>query len=536
MNRSSKKIVMISPPAIALKTQIRKTIPPFGLLTVGATVEERGYNDLLLMDAVVEGFDNIVPDDYEGFIRYGLDYEEIARRVEEYGADFVGITVLFSGMAECGYNVARAIKKRLPNIPICMGGIHLTAVNKQKLMLDEKSLDFVISGEGDITFPDLLDEYFTKKEFENVDGLTWRNPGMRTKDGDAFVVENQRAALINDLDTLPFPAWHKFDMEKYFDINIPFSPFVSSPRVGTIITSRGCPANCNFCFISWTAAKDRGDNKPYRTFSADYTVRMIEHLIENWGIKELQILDDSFTVDYHRVMEIFDRIKKYNLRIEFPNGIRADLPKKLDRRKKMYKAMKEAGVWQVCYSPEHGNQDYLLNYIDKGMDLEQVKHSCDIAHENGFLVHANFIMGFPEETKELRLDTENFARNLDADSFSFSFATPFPGTALYEEVKKKDLFVSDYNKNRVLFDKVNIIPHDIGIKDLYKHVEFLNRDVNEKAQMKRPELTKMKYALIDAKDREIQTNNDRKYHHIKDGEEDLLPTTANYFKERIAGV
>jgi len=532
MNRSSKKIVMISPPAIALKTQIRKTIPPFGLLTVGANVEKRGYDNLLLMDAVVEGFDNIVPDQYDGFIRYGLDYEEIARRVKEFEADFVGISVLFSGMAECGYNVARAIKKILPDMPICMGGIHLTAVNQQQLMNEEKSLDFVISGEGDITFPDLLDEYFGNRKLEEVRGLTWRNDGIQTTEGNSLIVENPRAVLIENLDELPFPAWHKFDMEKYFDINIPFSPFVSSPRVGTIITSRGCPANCNFCFISWTAAKDRGDNKPYRTFSADYTVKMIEHLIENWGIKELQILDDSFTVDYHRVMEIFERIKGYGLRIEFPNGIRADLPKKLDRRRKLYKAMKEAGVWQVCYSPEHGNQDYLLNYIDKGMDLEQVKSSCDIAHEQGFLVHANFIMGFPGETKELREDTEKFARSLDADSFSFSFATPFPGTALYEEVKKKDLFVDDYNENRVLFDKVNIVPHDISIKDLYEHVEFLNRDVNEKAQMKRPELTKMKYELIDKK---LETD-DRKYHHIKDEEKDLLPTTANYLKERIAGV
>ena len=143
-------------------------------------------------------------------------------------------------MAECGYSVARAIKKRLPDLPICIGGIHITAVNKQKLMLEQKSLDFVISGEGDITFPDLLDEYFGNQKLENVRGLTWRNEKIEE------IIENPRASLINDLNVLPFPAWHKFDMEKYFDINIPFSPFVQSPRVGTIITSRGCPANCNF--------------------------------------------------------------------------------------------------------------------------------------------------------------------------------------------------------------------------------------------------------------------------------------------------
>ena len=135
-------------------------------------------------------------------------------------------------------------------------------------------------------------------------------------------------------------------------------------------------------------------------------------------------------------------------------------------------------------------------------------------------------------TKELRLDTENFARSLDADSFSFSFATPYPGTALYEEVKKKNLFVSDYNENRVLFDKVNIVPHDISIDGLYKHVEFLNRDLNETAQKRRPNLTDKKYSLIDKK---IETD-DRKYHHLKEEDKELLPTTANYLKERIGGV
>ena len=518
-DRSAKKIVMVAPRAIALETQIRKTIPPFGLLTVGATIEERGY-DLLCIDSVLEGFEHVVPDSHPGFIKYGLDEHDVAKRIQEYGADFVGISVLFSGMAECGYDIAKAIKKIMPDIPVCIGGIHTTAVGKQELFAEQPDLDFVISGEGDITFPDLLDEYFGEKNLENVKGLTWRNDN-----GDA--IENPRQRLIEQLDVLPFPCWHKFDMEKYYDINIPFSPFVSSPRVGTIITSRGCPANCNFCFISWTAAKDRGDNKPYRTNSADYIVKMIEYMVDAYGIKELQILDDSFTVDYHRVTEIFERIKPLGLRIEFPNGIRADLPRKVDRRRKLFNLMREAGVWQVCFSPEHGNQDYLRDYIDKGMDLEQVKISCDIAHEMGFLVHANFIMGFPGETKELRKDTEDFARSLDADSFSFSFATPFPGTALYDEVKQKNLFTKDYNKNRVLFDKVNIIPHDISIPDLYKHVEFLNRDLNEKAQGKRPELTAKKYALIDARENKIDTN-DRKYHHTN-GE--VLPTTANYFKD-----
>ena len=98
-------------------------------------------------------------------------------------------------------------------------------------------------------------------------------------------------------------------------------------------------------------------------------------------------------------------------------------------------------------------------------------------------------------------------------------------------VKKKNLFVADYDKNRVMFDKVNIIPHDISEKGLFKHVENLNREINELAQDKRPELTKIKYDLLDKK---VETK-DKKYHHKK-SEDNYLPTTANYLKERIAGV
>ena len=197
-DRSAKKIVMVAPRAIALETQIRKTIPPFGLLTVGATIEERGY-DLLCIDSVLEGFEHVVPDSHPGFIKYGLDEHDVAKRIQEYGADFVGISVLFSGMAECGYDIAKAIKKIMPDIPVCIGGIHTTAVGKQELFAEQPDLDFVISGEGDITFPDLLDEYFGEKNLENVKGLTWRNDN-----GDA--IENPRQRLIEQLDVLPFPC------------------------------------------------------------------------------------------------------------------------------------------------------------------------------------------------------------------------------------------------------------------------------------------------------------------------------------------
>ena len=185
---------------------------------------------------------------------------------------------------------------------------------------------------------------------------------------------------------------------------MPHNPFVISGRVGSIMTSRGCPEHCYFC----TSPDYTGT--AFRAMSPERVARQVKDMVEQNDIKELQILDDNFTVNYKRVIAICDGIKDLGLRITLPNAIRADMPMNRKKRFVMYQAMKSAGVEQFGVSVEHGDQDFLNKVTRKRLDLDEVMATCDLAHEAGLLVHANFMIGFPFETAKLRQKTIDFAK------------------------------------------------------------------------------------------------------------------------------
>jgi len=233
---------------------------------------------------------------------------------------------------------------------------------------------------------------------------------------------------------------------------------------------------------------------------------MVQLLVDKFDIKELQIEDDNFSVNYRRVIEICERIKKHKLRITMPNAMRADAPIDRDKRLAMFKAMKEAGWEQIGLGVEHGDQVFLNDVIGKRLNLDEVIATCDLAHEAGLLVHANFMMGFPYETQQHRANTVSFARQLDADSFSLSLATPLPGTVMWEIIEQNDLFVDTYELDKGLPTLVSIKPDGITVDKLEVLVEKVNAELNQIAAQKR-EGTMDKYRLLNNK----STFSDRKY-------------------------
>ena len=425
------------------------------------------------------------------------------KKVKDFNPDFIGISALFSSQTECAFSIARKLKEELPNIPIAMGGNHATEC-RQEVMKDEKSIDFILAGEADLTFPEFIEKYFTGVDHLDVAGLLYRKNGV--------IHENPLPTAVVDLDTLPQPAWHLYDMDTYYDIGMPHNPFLKSKEYGQIITSRGCPAKCYFCSVP------DFNGSAFRYFSAKRVIKDIEKWIEDYSIKELQILDDTFTTDWKRVIEIMNGIKKYQLRITLPNAIRGDHPKNLEHRKRMFNAMAEAGVFQIDISVEHGDQDFLDRVIGKNLDLETIPVTCDLAHEAGMTVHANYMMGFPFENKQNREKTIEHASNLDADSFSVSLCIPLPGTRMANIVDLNGLYVKDFNISRMVLDEVNIKPYDIEPEELKEIAENLNRTLNEKALMKRPE-TLEKYIRFAKQGK--TAGGDRKF-HFSDNPEELI--------------
>lgn len=305
------------------------------------------------------------------------------------------------------------------------------------------------------------------------------------------------------MNELPMPAWHLMDMEMYWKIGMPHNPFMKSKEFLTVMTERGCPEKCYFC----SSASFFGNSGKFRPLNPQKAYDMIEYAVNKFGVKEIQIEDDTFTLNSQRVVEFCKKIKKFKLRITLPNSIRADAPKNLERRLDMFRHMAEAGFEKLGISAEHGDQEFLDKIIQKRLDLNEIVNSIELAHKAGIMVHTNFMMGFPFETKINRDKTINFAKSLKSDSFSISLVAPLPGTKLYEIVKKNNLFMPNFKVDRIVYDVVNIIPHDISPEDLLDLVKKLNAELNAMAIANNPKL-KLYYELI--KNKNII---DRKYSH-----------------------
>ena len=490
------RVALISPQVIGAREQVRKAQPPLGIASLAAVLEKSGCCDLLLIDAVVEDFNNVISvNDNPLFVKFGMSDDKIVDKLMLFEPDLVGISLLFSSQSECSFSLAKAIKKWSPGMPIILGGNNASYMYKE-IMEEHGYIDFILVGEADYTFAEFVEKFFKGENYHKTPGLVWRK-GFQ-------ICKNPKPAFIKNLDRLPIPAFHLYDMEKYFSIGMPHNPFVKSERVGCIITSRGCPQHCYFC------SSPNYFGHTFRYNSSKRIIEMVQSLVDNYSIKEVQIMDDNFTLNYKRVIEICEGLKHLKLRITLPNAIRADRPKNQAKRLKMLKSMYDAGVEQIGISVEHGDQDFLNNVINKDLNLEEVITTCELAHEAGILVHANFMMGFPFEKAINRKRTIEYAKKLDADSFSVSLAAPLPGTRMWDIVEKNELFTKQFDVNRMVYVYVNIVPHDISPEELYKVVDKLNRELNEASQQKRPE-TIEKYKLFNGK----AAHGDRKYHFIK---------------------
>jgi len=225
--------------------------------------------------------------------------------------------------------------------------------------------------------------------------------------------------LIMKLDELPFPALDKVPIEKY---NVPIK---QSKPISNIITSRGCPMECTFCFHT----------SIWRPRSAENVVDEIEWQVKKLGVKEIAVNDDNFTLDQKRAEKICDIIieRRIKVKLQSMNGIRAD---RVDE--KLLRKMRKAGFWMVAVAPESGSED-TLEQVKKNLDLEQVVQVVKWCKELRLATYSFFMIGFPWENREDILKTIGFSRKLDTDFVQFSRVFPIEGTEFYGKIKKNNI-------------------------------------------------------------------------------------------------
>jgi len=316
-------------------------------------------------------------------------------------------------------DIMRSIKAKYPQIKTIVGGVHITAITGEAAK--EGCFDFLVIGEGDKVMPELLSSSSPK----NIEGIAYRNEPSRE------FVFNPRRKLINDLNALPYPAWHLFELNKYKNSRL------SSRRnpVGLLETSRGCAFQCNFC------------NK--LTFGSEHRVKEPRRVVDEMeymlkiGFREIHIIDDSFTQNISRAKEVCAEIIKRNLKFPWSlfSGVRVDM---VDFN--FFKLAKQAGCWQAGFGIETGDQRILEN-INKKTTLSQITNAVKLAKKAGMNTFGFFILALKGETEASIRRTIDFAKNLPLDIAKFDICVPYPGTPYYNELKQEGRIISqDWSK------------------------------------------------------------------------------------------
>jgi anaerobic magnesium-protoporphyrin IX monomethyl ester cyclase len=424
------KVLLLRPPYAIYEQGFEKRIGiPLGILSIAAVLEKEGVPVTL--------FDALVHDDSRDPGLWGASWERIERAVREAGPDVVGVTNQFSQQRHLAVEAARRVKAIDPRIATLIGGPHASV--RPGDFLETGAFDLAVVGEGEDNILDVLDVVQGRAVREAVPGLAWR-------EGDKVRVTPPRR--IENLDNLPFPAYHLVDLERYFDLSIrgigtrPADPFEPPLRDISIITSRGCPFDCVFCSIHGSMGKR------WRANSPAYVLRHVRHLVETYRVELFHFEDDNLTFNRKRFHEILEGLAPLPLLWDMPNGIRADT---LDRE--TLALMKRAHVKEVRVALESGSQRVLDEVIHKHLDLGRAVSVCRECAALRIPVSSFYVVGLPGETRTELDRTLELASLLMSAYGVFphvNIANPLEGTPLFDVCREKGYLVDDGRRDATL--------------------------------------------------------------------------------------
>ena len=333
-------------------------------------------------------------------------------------------------------------------------------------------------GEGETSMIQLVDAILNNKDVSNIPGLV-----KKLSDGKYLINKNNQK---HDLNLLEKPARHLVNMEGYFKIGAFQSAKSRSKRVLSVMCSRGCPEKCTFC----TTPQMWGTNIRWR--STEHIMDEIRNDVKDYNIGEIQFLDDTLTVHKKSLYSLCDELEKLGIPWCTPNGTKVNyhLRSQLD----MYKKMCDSGCYQLTLACESGVQRVLDKLINKRLPLETVYPAIENAKKAGMLAHTFWILGYPGETYEDIEQTVKFAKNSGADSFSFAILNPLPGTPVYRQVLKEDLWWEDRSMDDMLL-RSSLVKVDgfSSPEEFEKYVNEKNMEANLLLKENNPERFNYKY-------------------------------------------
>jgi len=398
-------------------------LPPLGIAYIAAVLEKNGH-EVGIVDAIA----------------LNLNRNEVKERILQFRPTLVGITMMtpsFPGALE-----AAQIAKECGTL-VVVGGPHLAIYPRETLSYP--FIDYGAIGEGEYTLIELIKALEEGREVSTIKGLVYKE--------DHKILVNE-ARIVEDLDQLPYPAFHLLPMAKY-------SSIIGLKPVTTMISTRGCPYRCGFCFKS-------PSDKKYRVRSPEHVVEEMEYLVKTYGVKEIMFYDDVMTLQKERIVEICEEIILRGLHVKWETPTRINVVDK-----ELLQLMNQAGCIRLRYGIESGDPK-ILELMQKKISLAQAKKVFQWTREANIEIFAYFMIGYAQETEETIQRTISFAIELNPDLVMFTAATPLPETPLYEMAKEEGLFEGDYWRDFTLGLRRDPLPYFFPDTPRYAKMAYRN--------------------------------------------------------------
>lgn len=414
------KILLIQPPFHRTKGMIWEGAH-LGLGYLSSVVRREGLNCTIYNAELRQSIDNVPivekqMERYNNYHRY-LDslkdpnhfvWTEARNILNAYSPDLIGITFTTPAI-DSAFMIAQIAKELFPRVPVVMGGPHVTVYPMK--VLANHNVDYVVVGEGEKPFLELVRRL--SEGNTNMNNI----PGLCTKNGSKLRI-SAPDCRITKIDELPYP-----DRETI--------PTTLESNYPSILGTRGCPFNCSFCSSRnvW--------GKKVTTRSAKSMADELIFLRTTYNANDFYLYDDTFTTNSDRVEEFCDLLNDAKKRIRWSCSTRVDC---LDEE--LICNLKRGGCTRVDIGIESADEN-LLAWVNKRISLSDVDNAVKLLHKHNLPFGAFFIAGYPDESEKSLQKTYDMMRDIKAHRLFLTILTPYPGTPLFEELKKQDILNED---------------------------------------------------------------------------------------------
>lgn len=363
------------------------TWPPLNLALLAAIAERHGHN-VTILDGESEQ----------------VSLDDMVQRAVAMKPDLIGFTAT-SPFFHLSKTVAEGIKRLAPDIPIAVGGPHITIMKEQALL---SCFDYAFIGEAEESWPQFLNAYEQGKDLSSVAGIIYRRDGE--------VVSTGQPEDITNLDALPIPARHRLPMSRYklgtLRGRLPFT---------SIQTMRGCPWKCIFC------ASEALKTTEMRVRSPRSVVNEMKQVVETFGTRHFYIVDDVMTLWKDHILEICDLIDREGLQITFEGSTRANLVEE-----DVIARLVKSGLIRLSFGLETVDPE-IRKTMKKQVPLEHYVKANGICNKYGVEALNSVMIGLPGETRETVRATLKFLRQArEVKQANFAIAVPYPGTEFHK--------------------------------------------------------------------------------------------------------